>query len=59
MKTSAIVSLKEFSKGQQNLKQSIVAGDYRQPFLLAGILCLLAGVSLILLKSPETGQAEK
>lgn len=52
MKTSAIVKIRQFQAGQENPVQTIVVGDYRQAFLLAGALCLAAAAALVLLKRP-------
>jgi OFA family oxalate/formate antiporter-like MFS transporter len=52
MKTSAIVKIRQFQAGQENPVQTIVVGDYRLAFLLAGALCLAAAAALLLLKQP-------
>jgi len=52
MKTSAIIRIRELAQGREEAVKSLVVGDYRQAFLVAGILCLLSTVALFFLKKP-------
>lgn len=53
MKTSAIVKVREFHSGRENPVQTIVVGDYRQAFIMAGVFCLVAAAAMLLLKQPK------
>lgn len=53
MKTAAIVSFQEINQAGQDIKKSIVIGDYHQAFIVAGILCLVSAAALIILKRPS------
>ncbi len=53
MKTSAIVKIREIRAGGQEAVRSLVVGDYRLAFIVAGVLCLLSTAALLLLKKPE------
>ncbi|MDD8020814.1 MAG: OFA family MFS transporter [Acidobacteriota bacterium] len=57
MKTSAIVRIREFHAGQENLEQTMVVGDYQLAFLLTGVLCLAAAAALLLLKKPKAEES--
>ncbi len=52
MKTSAIVKIKELATEGEEAVRSIMVGDYRMAFLVAGLLCLASSLALIFLKKP-------
>jgi len=58
MKTSAIVKVREFHSGQENVVKTLVVGDYRQAFIIAGVLCLLAAAAMLILKQPEAKESQ-
>jgi len=59
MKTSAIVKVREFHPGQENLVKTLVVGDYRQAFITAGILCLVAAAAMLILKQPKAEESQR
>lgn len=56
MKTSAIVRITEIKGGSEETARSLLVGDYRQAFLVAGLLCLISTVALLVLKKPEVNK---
>ncbi|MGB9894055.1 MAG: MFS transporter, partial [Candidatus Saccharicenans sp.] len=58
MKTSALIRITEFSAGQRETVRSLAVCDYRQAFIVAGILCLLSAAALLLLKRPNVKQTK-
>lgn len=53
MKTGAIVRIKSFRPGEEGTVKTLTIGDYRLAFIVAGLLCLISAIALILLKKPE------
>ena len=56
MKTSAIVKIREIKAGGEETFRSLLVGDYRRAFLVAGLLCLISTVALLVLKKPEVNK---
>lgn len=56
MKTQAIVKIREIRDAQEETVRSLLVGDYRRAFVVAGILCLVSTVVLLLLKKPEVSK---